>query len=131
MDFSKKKYNILKAAKNRQINVADHIYSNAAAVFDATLTGMETTLGEEGFEILAKTKQATDMGRSLLGQAVCMTTGAVAMGAKVVFEQEAVQEVCHDVARISDDLWETTLNRFIKDEETKQSIIVHKEAAKW
>ena len=131
MDFSKKKYNILKAAKNRQINVADHIYSNAAAVLDATLTGVETTLGEEGFKVLAKTKQATDMGRSLLGQALCMTTGAVGMGAKVVFEQEAVQEVCHDVARISDDLWETTLNRFIKDEETKQSIIVHKEAAKW
>ena len=35
------------------------------------------------------------------------------------------------MARISDKAWEGILDRFVTDEETKQNLIVHKEAAEW
>ena len=129
MDFNKTKYNVLKAAKDRQINVADHIYYKSATVLDAALTGIESS--ETGFEVLAQTKQATDVGRSLLGKGLCMALDVVTAGAEMVLEQEPVKKVGHDVARISDKAWDQILDRFVTDEETKQNLIVHKEAAEW
>ena len=129
MDFNKTKYNVLKAAKDRQINVADHVYYKSATVLDAALTGIESS--ETGFEVLAQTKQATDVGRSLLGKGLGMALDVVTAGAEMVLEQEPVKKVGRDVTRISNEAWEGILNRHVKDEETKQNLIVHKEAAEW
>ena len=129
MDFNKTKYNVLKAVKDRQINVADHVYYKSATVLDAALTGIESS--ETGFEVLAQTKQATDVGRSLLGKGLCMALDVVTAGAEMVLEQEPVKKVGRDVTRISNEAWEGILNRHVKDEETKQNLIVHKEAAEW
>ena len=60
-----------------------------------------------------------------------MALDVVSAGAEMVLEQEPVKKVGHDVARISDKAWEGILDRFVTDEETKQNLIVHKEAAEW
>ena len=60
-----------------------------------------------------------------------MALDVVTAGAEMVLEQEPVKKVGRDVARISDKAWEGILDRYVKDEETKQNLIVHKEAAEW